>query len=186
MNYHLIINTFKSDNGERQKEMDYCLEKNKQLPFLNIHDVQPRPTFNDLFGFTLQFSDDDIFIFANNDIYFDETLLLCENMKHNQCYALSRWDVTNRGIKLFDRKDSQDTWIFKGHVPRMLGASFYQGIAGCDNAIAHIISENGYIVTNPAHSIKTYHVHNSGVRTFKRGIDKVISPPYKLIPTSTL
>lgn len=184
--FHLIINTYKSDNAERQKEMDFCLDKNRQLPFLNIHDIQPRPTYNDLFRATWNFSDDDIFIFANNDIYFDESLLFCKDMPRGHCYALSRWDVTARGIKHFCRPDSQDVWIFKGRVPVMQGADFYQGVAGCDNAIAHIIDKNGYVITNPSLSIKTYHVHNSGVRSFKRGIDKVIPSPYKMLPITYL
>lgn len=156
------------------------------LPFLSIHDIQPRPTFNDTFSITKNFSNDDIFVFANSDIYFDETLLLASSIEHNWCYALTRYDIHRSRIRFFDRADSQDVWIFRGHIPHIENADFYYGIAGCDNAIAYLLEQNGYKVTNPSLSIKTYHLHESGLRTFNYKTMEKVPPPYKLLKPTTL
>jgi hypothetical protein len=85
---------------------------------------------------------------------------------------------------LFDRADSQDTWIFKGGVNQVSGADFTMGIAGCDNAIAHLLEQHGYNVINPSRTIKTYHLHLTNIRNYTdisgNAIQR-IQPPYKLI-----
>lgn len=165
--------------------MDLCLEYNNALPFLYIHDVQPRPTFGQLFELANQFSNEDIFIIANNDIYFDDTLLLANKIKHGEVYALTRYDILNGNAIFFNRADSQDVWIWRGHLPP-INADFYQGVGGCDNSIAYILEQNGLKVTNPSLSIKTYHLHESGLRTFNRSIMEVVPPPYKKLPPTHL
>jgi hypothetical protein len=186
----LLVNTYKSDSQARQIELDICLEKNMALPFLTVHDIQPRPTFNDYFKLackhtlTGDFDKDDIFVIANSDIYFDETLLLANHIKHGEVYALTRYDIKRGQARFFDRPDSQDVWIFR-FVPPMDGADFHLGVGGCDNRIAYLLNKAGYKVTNPSLSIKTYHLHESGIRTFDYKKHKVIPPPYlTLKPTS--
>jgi len=46
------------------------------------------------------------------------------------------------------------------------GANFTQGVPGCDNKIAYLLQEAGYVVTNPSTTIKTYHLHLSGIRHY--------------------
>lgn len=188
---HLIINTYKAESV-RQIELDICLEKNMALPFLTIHDIQPRPTYNDFFSLVCKhiakgdFSNEDIFVIANSDIYFDETLLLANKIKQCEVYALTRYDIKRGQARFFDRPDSQDVWIFRGAIPPIVGADFHLGVGGCDNRIAYLLSKNGYTVSNPSLSIKTYHLHESGVRTFNYNKHKVIPPPYLTIAPSEL
>lgn len=183
----LLVNTYKSDSQTRQIELDICLEKNMALPFLTVHDIQPRPTFNDYFKVTCNnFGKDDIFVIANSDIFFDETLLLANQIKHGEVYALTRYDIKRGQARFFDRPDSQDVWIFRGGINPIEGADFHLGVGGCDNRIAYLLNKAGYKVTNPSLSIKTYHLHESGIRTFDYKIHKVVPPPYLTIKPTTL
>jgi hypothetical protein len=154
-----------------------------------------RPTYNHFFQLTRKiFGDtDNINIISNSDMIIpQECIELLPLYISNQatCLALSRWDAVQMknyrlNAALFDRADSQDTWIFKGGVPNINGADFTMGIAGCDNSIAYLLSAVGYNVVNPAQTLKTYHIHLSNIRNYISGevIDRV-PPPYKLIPTS--
>lgn len=188
----LLVNTYKSDSQARQVELDICLEKNMALPFLTVHDIQPRPTFNDYFNSIFmqysygKFELDDIFVIANSDIYFDETLLLANNIKHGEVYALTRYDIKRGQARFFDRPDSQDVWIFRGGINPIDGADFHLGVGGCDNRIAYLLNKAGYKVTNPSLSIKTYHLHESGIRTFDYKKHKVVPPPYLTLKPITL
>jgi hypothetical protein len=183
---HLLTNIYTTPNQQRQAEMDLCLKKNMALPFLNIHDVQPRPTFKQLFELSNNFGSNDIFVIANNDIYFDETLLLANQIKHGEVYALTRYDIKRGVPRFFDRQDSQDVWIWRGHIKDFNGGEFFQGVAGCDNSIAYQLVANGYKVTNPSLSIKTYHLHESGLRTFDYKTMEKVPPPYLLLEPTTL
>jgi hypothetical protein len=166
--------------------------------------TEKRPTFNDYFAITKKLfnSDDNINIISNLDVIIPhESLSQIENADIHKvvlnyfpnistCLALSRWDVANKsedfknGAVLFDRADSQDTWIFKGGVNQVLGADFTMGIAGCDNSIAHLLEQHGYNVINPSRTIKTYHLHLTNIRNYTdisgHAIQR-IQPPYKLI-----
>ncbi len=160
-----------------------------------------RPSYNDYFSIISKLfsGNENINIIANLDIIIPvETLLLCENYLTTSkiCLALSRWDInkieiyqTNPFINsaLFNREDSQDTWIFIGDVPQISGASFSLGKAGCDNSIAYLLQQSGYNVINPSRKLKTYHLHLTNIRNYTNPyggtIDRVL-PPYKLIPTT--
>lgn len=146
-------------------------------------EIDTRPTYSDYFklinGVT---AEADINIIANTDIYFDEENieLIKNNIKPNQCYALSRWNIEADGSsKLFDRPDTADTWVFVGPVKNIMDCNFTMGIPGCDNAIAYRLKKE-YVVKNPARDIKSYHQHLSGVRNYL-GTQERVLPPYYLI-----
>jgi hypothetical protein len=40
------------------------------------------------------------------------------------------------------------------------------GLPGCDNRLAHLLSETGYRLSNPCRSIRTIHLHRSNVRSY--------------------
>lgn len=188
-----------------EKDYKHLLEithndNNKIIPII----TEIRPTFNDYFAITKKLfnSDININIISNLDIIIPhESLSQIKNSDIHKvvldyfpnistCLALSRWDITNKsedfknGVVLFDRADSQDTWIFKGGVNHILGADFTIGIAGCDNSIAHLLEQHGYNVINPSRTIKTYHLHLTNIRNYTdisgHAIQR-IQPPYKLI-----
>jgi hypothetical protein len=151
-----------------------------------------RPTYNYYFGVTHLY-DRDINIISNADIYFNDSLQLVKDyysnpLYKNHCMALSRWDEDYNGqIKHFDRPDSQDSWIFMGKAPLIPDANFTTGQAGCDNKIAYLIEAYGHKIINPSKSIKSIHVHNSGIRNYRANMDRVqIKPPFRLVETSVL
>jgi hypothetical protein len=201
---NLFINLYKDNNKERQAELDRCLSINianilieriycvvddeYEVP-ITIHEKmifinhRRRPSYMNYFAFIDIYGQNDaVNCIANSDIYFDEdsVRLIEENIHPDECYALSRWDDKEGGIvKLFNRADSQDVWAFRGKVKQVNSCRIYLGTPGCDNAIAHRLDLAGYTVTNPSKDIRTYHLHNSGVRNYTPK-DRV-PPPYKLI-----
>jgi hypothetical protein len=127
-------------------------------------------------------------IIANTDIYFDEYNigLIKASITDNECYALSRWDIQLGGDSVHHcSRDSQDVWIFKGSI-RNIKSDFQLGRAGIDNRIAHEISEAGYEVINPSKTIKSYHLHITGIRNYRRVESETIPKPYKLIQPTYL
>ena len=165
---NLLYNYYKDKNPERQKEIDLCLAKNLANKHINtiVIESQDRLTYSYYFkkinNITLP---NDINIICNSDIYLDETILNCQHIQKNECYALSRWDIKLKGQpELFNRPDSQDTWIFKGPIKSNLYGDIFLGMPGCDNRIAYEIVKAGYILSNPSKKIKTYHVHSSNIR----------------------
>lgn len=154
-----------------------------------------RPSYNDYFRIiTKLFSEpNNINIVANLDIIIPKetlTYLRFYMPTNKTCLALTRWDVVNKndyryGSTFFDRPDSQDVWIFIGGVPQIAGATFSLGIAGCDNSIAHFLEQGGYNVLNPSRTLKTFHLHLTGVRNYISNFGQQIErvpPPYKLLP----
>jgi len=116
-------------------------------------------------------------VFANSDIYLDSSwrILWSVNME-NKFLSLLRWDMREGGTeeeaKLFGpRPDSQDTWVVlsdsvKKRTWDFKALDFSFGRAGCDNAINVEMLRAKFLVTNPALSLKTYHVHASEIRNY--------------------
>lgn len=200
--------------AKRQKEYDYCLLRNSSVGFdeiflfvepkdyesalslgnFTIIKVDERPTFQDFFHFIKdeKFSES-INVISNADIFFDSLLEIDKFYekrvlnKEETCLALTRWDWSpNRGSTLFDRVDSQDVWIVYGNeIAGRLVADFPMGIAGCDNRLAHELKEAGYVVYNPSKTVKTFHYHDTLLRTNNDDEGKPIQkipPPYVLLP----
>lgn len=184
----LFYNYYQDKNPARKAEIDYCLQRNRCNHHLKtiVVDSPNKPTYEFFFQKINEVTGpDDINIICNSDIFFDDTIKLAEqHLKHKQLFALSRWDWRSpNNFSLFDRPDSQDTWIVRGKVQGVYG-SFTLGIRGCDNRIAHEFHKAGYAVSNPSKSIRTYHVHNSGIRNYTMA--DVVPPPYHTIHTSSL
>jgi len=186
---NLFINLYKTHNHIRQKEIDYCLQKNMDNPLIDVYVmnegvalpshinqrfVTKRPTYNDMFEWANEVGG--ISIIANNDIYFDESIALAESILDGECYALTRYNV-EAGLES-KIGGSQDVWIFKDEIK--VDAPFNMGVLGCDNRVAYEIDKAGYFVTNPAKDIITYHHHQSNHRTYSK--ENKIPPPYKIIP----
>lgn len=186
---YLFINLYEDKNHERYKELFKCFQLQKVNPFLKVTPVSGRPTYNDFFRYANEsLPNDSIVAISNSDIFFDETIQLAENIKQNEVYALSRWDIQKDGSsKLFNRWDSQDTWIFRTPIKEIPGADFTMGIAGCDQVIAHLLTVSGYKVTNPSKSIHCHHLHLSNVRNYIQGSNvQRLPPPYKLVTPTEL
>ena len=180
---NLYTTYYYEENSQRNEELNKCLINNKRCQAIsniyviseieeddfiiknkiNIKKINKRPTFDDFFNIINRTtSKDEINIIANGDIYFDETLNRINEINlHNYCLALTRWDVwDDRRKRLTEISGSQDSWIFKGKIKKVIG-DFPIGVPGCDNRIAYEINKSGYIVINPSISIKSYHLHKS-------------------------
>lgn len=117
-----------------------------------------------------------IVVFSNSDIYLEEsTKLLWSIDLENKFLSLLRWDVAEKEgeqPKLFGpRDDSQDTWILsstsvKARKWHFADLAFPFGKNGCDNAINVEMLRQKFLIANPAYSLKTLHVHSSGVRNY--------------------
>ena len=167
---------------ERQHEIDLCLQKNKEV-FDNVIVVEGRPTFSELFALTNDYPND-VNCFCNSDIYFPSTEIL-NKIKYNECWALSRYDIIKRKEVLFARRDSQDSWIFRGVVKNVV-ADFTKGKWGCDNRLAYEIQKSGYNIHNPSMTVKTIHVHSSNKRNHVRTSENVVPPPYLVLDPNVL
>jgi hypothetical protein len=179
LNNHLIDEICLIVDPETKVE-DKFFKHNK----VTIAILKERPRYNDFFLIVNTHSKpEDINIISNSDIFFNDSLKLIYGIQKNQCYALCRWNIDlDNNIAFFDRRDSQDAWIFKGHISPTIDAGFTLGKPGCDNRIAHEIQKAGYLVSNPSLSIQAIHMHNSNVRHFDwDNLDDRIHPPYLLI-----
>ncbi len=178
---NVYANYYRDTNEDRRKEIDKCFQINSALSQINlvILESSNRLSFDDYFRMSDKISgDSDINIICNSDIYFDASIENTLKMAADEVYALSRWDVQVDGsIRLFDRKDSQDTFIWHGKVKTNLRAPFLLGMPGCDNRICQVFAENGYRVSNPSRNmIKTYHLHLTNLRRYDRS--NVVPGPY--------
>jgi hypothetical protein len=183
----LIYNYYEDKNPIRKKEIDFCLQKNLDNPHIKtiIVESDAKPTYQYFFKKINDLtSPEDVNIMCNSDIFFDDTIALAEGIRSKQFYALLRWEYMPNGTVQFnERGDSQDTWIVRGKIENVYG-DFTLGIRGCDNRIAYEFQKAGYDVINPSRSIKTYHVHNSGIRNYTMA--QVIPPPYYTLMPSSL
>lgn len=178
-----LYTTFYNEKNEaRKEELLACIQKNANNPsiasvtvfnegdslaYLNsnkIRDVQisRRPTYNDFLAFiNTSTTPEDIHIVANTDIFFDKHIAVLDYvLDTNNCFALARWDTTeSEQPLLYNHNDSQDVWIFKGKIKETLQADFPLGVPRCDNRFLYELETAGYQVSNPAYSIKAYHMH---------------------------
>lgn len=162
----------------RQHEIDECLKRNFRA-FDKVFLIYGRPTFRSLFSHSRQTDKEDINVFCNSDIYFEDVSLL-GNIKSNECYALTRWNKIGDSLKFFNRADSQDSWVFRGHIQNV-EADFTMGKWGCDNRLLHEIKRAGYNVLNPSLSIRTIHLHEVDNRSQERTKENTVPPPYRTI-----
>lgn len=170
----LFYNYYEDKNPLRKNEIDFCLQQNIKNPLFDtiVLDSDGLPTYDFFFERINKLTGpNDINIICNSDIFFDETIGLVKNIGLNTLYALSRWEWHNGTSKLRELRNSQDVWIFRGPVENVDG-SFQLGKPFCDNRIAFEFNRAGYKVVNPSRSIKSYHFHSSGIRSYN-GTEKV-------------
>jgi hypothetical protein len=151
--------------------------------------IKKRLTYADVIRWIYEKAPADILVtFANADIYFDDAslrLLWSTDLQDVPKFlALLRWDdVPGKEPALFGpRADSQDAWILSSSAVKAVewdwaALNFPFGKGGCDNAITVEMFKKRFLVSNPAMTLKTYHLHNSGVRNYNPR-DIVEKPAY--------
>lgn len=117
--------------------------------------------------------------FANSDIYYDgPSLRTLWSMDLKDTFlALLRYEESTdpeKPAQLFGpRADSQDAWTtwstsVQSRQWDYADVDFPFGKGGCDNAITLCFFRQKFRVSNPALTLKTYHVHASEVRTYDK------------------
>jgi hypothetical protein len=160
-------------------------------PAIRIRGIKKRPTYDDFFCWINELAQaDDVSIIANADIFFDQSLSLIGDLDwtYPSVMALSRWDLLEgERVRLFEHGDSQDCWIFRGPILPVKG-DFPLGVYDCDNKIAWELEAAGYRVTNPALSLRSYHLHRSAVRGYDPASppDHGIRPPFRYVEPDNL
>lgn len=210
----LFTNFYSNHNLARQEEINECLSRNIANPMIdriyviidsadiNLYDFDKsekvetilyskRPTYSYLFQLAnTKIIENDITIISNSDIYFEEyaMTLISNYLQPGNCFALSRWDRGPDGIfRLFERADSQDSWIFRGTIDFINNCDFFLGRPGCDNAISQRIEAAGYTIQNPSVDIRSIHIHNSSIRNYDASdYSQFVEQPYKLIHPGNL
>ena len=203
---HLVQQFFISPSKERQREILACLHNNIALAEIDrIHLLNEREytlselgITSDMYGKVTQvvvgkrLTYELFFNYAstlsgyvalsNSDIFFNHTLT---NVFHSSLYyrksCFAQLRIEPNGVLYGGGAWSQDSWIFHSRwIPRSAnGSGFPLGKAGCDNRIAHILSQAGFLVYNEPWRIMTFHLHASAVRTYSTA-DRVRGP-YLLI-----
>jgi hypothetical protein len=168
-------------------------EKKELLPVesakIDEHVIGKRLTYADVISTAATFPEDVIVVFANADIAIDTQSwrdLWSLNLT-DKFLALLRYDVGEDGslrtAKLFGpRADSQDTWVLRVADIVKRGPALWKGLdfrfgqMGCDNAVALEMLRQKFLCANPALTLKTWHFHASGLRTYQKAdvIDRPI------------
>jgi len=180
----LVVNTtlvaldkiYVLQDGEVDERFRY---HHKKIEYLR---VDKRYTYRDFFEFiNKNTKDDDINILGNSDVIFDYTIKEANSITHKECYALCRWDKFKGETVLFG-SGSQDSWIFRGKITIPKYCDFFLGIPGCDNRIAWELREVGYLMSNPAFSIRSFHIHESDFKTYNEATVKIPQPHLFITP----
>ena len=195
---------FDANNPGRQAEIRECAERNLKnhaigqvifwqdsglVPFndskVKVHPAIGRPTFSELFALANRIcAPGDIAIVANSDIWFDDTIALVQGMPANVIYTLLRYEKDGRPYsgEAGPAWHSQDSWIFCPPI-QVKNVDFKPGMPRCDNALAHRFWRAGYLLQNPALTIRSHHLHPSKLRVYHDGKDRVVRPWMHIEPT---
>ena len=163
---------------------------------LEEHVIGKRLTYADVIRWVYEKVPKDTMVaFANADIFIDDSwrnLWAIDLEAHPKFLALLRWEAKSSSKEDMDaaelfgpRPDSQDTWVVSSNAVKAAtwnwaALDFPFGKGGCDNAITLEMYKNRFIVANPALTLKTYHLHSSGVRGYNPS-DIVDKPVYLYI-----
>jgi hypothetical protein len=173
-----------------------CAPKHKKV---EEHVIGKRLTYADVIRWVYEKAPPNIMVaFANADIFIDgdswRGLWSTDLESQAKFLALLRWDVEDAELtnaKIFSnqsgppRVDSQDTWVLASNSVKAVSwdwdaLNFPFGKGGCDNAITVEMFKKRFLVANPSLTLKTYHLHASGVRGYNPA-DIVDKPVYLYI-----
>lgn len=227
----MILQYYLSGQEDRQREYDDCLQKNLDNPLISLVHILTeesldlsyfrhaeklvqtvigeRLTYEEAFNYANEFTTEEhnIWILANADIYFDESLQYLSDVDMNaRMLALSRHDIQKDGslrtLPPAYALGSQDAWIFIPPVPtEKMMTHFFLGIPKCDSRIAYEFMHIGYHVINPSKKIIVRHLDlTREINTIARSTvysemiseenmhkGKAVRPPYHYIyPTASL
>lgn len=196
----LLTEFFNSERPNRTNEIIFCIKeniKNKYIEkiylFVDKHEKVPdeilddkviiirrnRPTYYEMIKMSNELeSKDELFIIANSDILFDESLQYVYNIDMSKVFmGLTRHDYVTK--EFFGRISSQDAWIYKRGLKEDEKADFKLGTYYCDSRIFRIYYDLGYNVLNPSKKVKIWHYHTDEYRNY---IEEVKGPYCYVVP----
>lgn len=144
--------------------------KHMQLVFLNRI-----PSYQDWLKYSVDICPNSDVIFANADIYFDESIQgLNKYLKDCRgIVCLSRHDQDEKGLLKTHPNPhwSQDAWAIRAEniqkIEFLEDLSFATGKPRCDNRFAFNFSVWGWNIYNPCHDVKAIHLHTSKIRNYQ-------------------
>lgn len=162
---HVLYDT--SKDKTTNQILDYLIQHNITITY-----ISDRPTYDFCFSLANELYPNEKILLCNADIYYNETLASLENYDlENRFIVLTRWNVLRNGKlkQMYSRRRkpniwSHDTWIFKTPIREFEDKTIQLGTTYCDCRIAYQAQQAGYKVINPCLSIKSCHLHLSGVR----------------------
>lgn len=199
--FYLFSSYYQTGNSDRQAEIDFCLHTNIEsgifsglFYFLDEGVAQPvsdprvrflelgrRPTYMDWLAETAKIGADAVSVYANSDIYFDQSIGQIERVLEDRrsFIALSRWEDDGFTIKRHENpKWSQDVWAVRADLeiqPWMeRELSFPFGVPRCDNKVSYVFATRGWKIYNPCDSVKSLHLHNVSHRGYNKKLDSTI------------
>lgn len=155
------------------------LQDNEKNKLIQIN-INKRLEYSDIFEFVEIKNLQGFIVFANSDIYVDDSIFILHNSyleTEKLMISLLRFEDTNT---IFGpRFDSNDTWIFHSNnnieKSKRNGFKFYFGKPGCDNKYNYLVKVLGFNIINCPRYIKTYHCHKTNIRDYNNN-DRVDSP----------
>jgi hypothetical protein len=199
----LFTTMYPETQSLRLSELSRCLHANFEVfgslyvlcesrpcsPIGIVRIQEKRPTYHDVLCWAAEVCDEnDLCVIANTDIAIpiDSIAVMQERLRPFDAWCLSRWDVIGEGrFALHESANSQDTWCFRG-PPRIIDADYHFGIPGCDNRFAHDLQSAGYVVSNPSRSVKTFHYHQSSIRTATNSKANRLGRPWLFVEPTAL
>lgn len=176
---HVIYDTSKDDGNCLL--LNYLKRKEVLIKFIN-----KRPTYEDFFNLSNSIYSNSKIIISNADIFFDETLDLLLNYDlNNKFIGLTRWNINKGGRSTLYLPRSQDSWIFQTPIKKFK-SDFELGVLGCEHALMYNAIKNKFITLNPCFSIKTHHLHLSGIRNYSKNDHIKYLPGYEFLKHSYL
>lgn len=199
---YLVQQYYQDKNKERQKEIDYCLQRNLDNKYIrkiyllneNKYDYSNLKNNNKIEEYVIgerlkykKFIDfivekDGYFILSNSDIFYDESI---EKIKYGllgkmrSIYCLTRYEYDGKQIRLNNiiQTYSQDSWIIHSKFSKLRYnklLDFSLGKPYCDNRLAYILCfDEKMKIINDCKNIKSYHYHESNVRNYHQIKDKI-------------
>jgi hypothetical protein len=157
---------------------------------LNLIILDKIPSYKDWLD--ISGTKNEISVFANADIYFDESINKAFNYLKNEksLICLSRHEVLQTQIVPHQNpKWSQDAWVINSNTIQNIDfldkLDLSTGKCRCDNKLAYYFAINGWDLYNPFMDIKCYHKHDSKLRNYNKKTPDIFGSLAFVHPTKT-
>jgi len=206
--FNLVVTYF--DKQDRINEFHRCFQENVRnkyikkiyvlyedfqgnAPWFLLHDkikiikLDHYPEHKDFYDFINKNLSGELVIWANTDIYFDDTLKSLRHVDfHNGIAILTRYNIPEYQGKWKRHPNSHDAWIFKAPI-RYLNGNFKINRFINENIMLDEWIKSGYRVTNPSLTVKAWHVHREDYRAHDVLCEYAsMKVPFYSIPFTTL